>query len=238
MNSTMHMMLKFMMGNAGAQGSPMQQRSSSSSMIEDPSLTIRPLANEDQVPNDAGGLPGVLQAPKSVVDGNDKMAKIRKDIDAAVKKQKNKKKSKTPSSDDDDDDDDDDDEDEDAAVKPKAKSKPKSKSKKATTGPKPKKASKGPKPKKASKEVVKLHDWQKNPSAVAILKRPAAAKRPAFAKTPTKHAGGKIYFSKLKKAFRVFHRIKDRIESTVPVLENEKTAFKYSCALIESDPRP
>ena len=87
-------------------------------------------------------------------------------------------------------------------------------------------------------EKVKKHDWKANPDAVKLLKRPAACVRPKFAKTPTHHAGGRIYFSKAKHAFRVYSRRKDRVEETVDFQDDERSAFRYSCALIEADPRP
>ena len=46
----------------------------------------------------------------------------------------------------------------------------------------------------------------------ALLKRPAKVDRPPQSERPTAHAGGKIYWSKPKSAYRVYLRVGDRIE--------------------------
>ena len=102
--------------------------------------------------------------------------------------------------------------------------------KKPSSTPKASSIGKGPK--------VGKHDWQNNPVAVAIFKRPASHVRPHFSKKPTQHAGGRIYFHKTARKFRVYLRKNDKIEEKVPLLDDEKKSFVYACALIEADTRP
>ena len=70
------------------------------------------------------------------------------------------------------------------------------------------------------------------------------ATRPAYTiKKPTHHPwGGKIYFAKSKKAYRIYKRRKDKVETTVRVDLTDKAdlkrKFAIGCAMIESDPRP
>ena len=75
-----------------------------------------------------------------------------------------------------------------------------------------------------------------------LMKRPARADRPRPSKEPTVWLRGKIYFSKAKKAYRVYRRLPDdKVEETVPVDISDKSDKKAKwgacCALIESDPR-
>ena len=76
----------------------------------------------------------------------------------------------------------------------------------------------------------------------ALLKKPAKVARPAQSTSPTSHAGGKIYFSKPKNAYRVYLRAGDRIEKVVSANAANKEdmghKFKICCALIENDKRP
>ena len=74
------------------------------------------------------------------------------------------------------------------------------------------------------------------------MRRPARADRPKPSKEPTTWLGGKIYFSKAKKAYRVYRRVPDdKVEESVPVDISDKSDKKAKwgacCALIESDPR-
>ena len=79
-----------------------------------------------------------------------------------------------------------------------------------------------------------------------LLKRKAAKGRPDFNiktyKKPTHYSGGRIYFSKTRRAYRVYRRKIDKIESWVPVNIDDKhdikEMFQVGCALIETDPRP
>ena len=56
------------------------------------------------------------------------------------------------------------------------------------------------------------------------------------------HAGGKIYWSKPKSAYRVYLRIGDRIERAIKANparnHGMKQKFLICCALIENDTRP
>ena len=76
----------------------------------------------------------------------------------------------------------------------------------------------------------------------ALLKKPAKVARPPQSQKPTAHAGGKIYWSKPKGAYRVYLRKGDRVDKCVPAnVANEsdmKHKFMIACALIENDTRP
>ena len=76
----------------------------------------------------------------------------------------------------------------------------------------------------------------------ALLKRPAKVDRPPQSERPTAHAGGKIYWSKPKSAYRVYLRIGDRIEKQTRANSGSKhdinQKFLICCALIENDKRP
>ena len=76
----------------------------------------------------------------------------------------------------------------------------------------------------------------------ALLMKPAKVARPPQSQRPTAHAGGKIYFSKPKGAYRVHLRMGDRIEKVVKVNvacnADMRHKFNICCALIESDTRP
>ena len=73
---------------------------------------------------------------------------------------------------------------------------------------------------------------------MALMKRPASSPRPGFSKKPVKHCGGRIYFANAKKAFRAYLRTQDKVEARVQFLGDHRSAFTYSCALIEADGRP
>lgn len=75
------------------------------------------------------------------------------------------------------------------------------------------------------------------------MKRPAMGDRPKPTKEPTAWGGGKIYFSKAKKMYRVYRRVpQDKVEESVPVdisdKADKKSKWAACCALIESDTRP
>ena len=76
----------------------------------------------------------------------------------------------------------------------------------------------------------------------ALLKKPAKVARPPQSESPTSHAGGRIYFSKPKSAYRVYLRAGDRIEKMVKAKAADKAdmqhKFAICCALIENDKRP
>ena len=250
--NTMQMMMKFMMCNNAA-GAPPRDCGPRSN----PSLTDQPqspnhhgqqlTANTDVhdrhvAPDDAGGLPGCLKPPHMKGSSAEQMQQIRADIQAAVAKQpKSKTKGKTPSQESDDDAASSQDSRElgDTTQKKKAKKKKKKKKKKKQTK---KDANRSKKDKKQTSEKKKSriakHDWKENEAAAKLLKRPASCPRPKFSTKPTQHGGGRLYFAKARHCFRVYLRSKDRIETTVPILDDQKAAFRYSCALIESDPRP
>ena len=75
-----------------------------------------------------------------------------------------------------------------------------------------------------------------------LLKKPARVARPPQSEKPTSHAGGRIYFSKGKGAYRVYLRAGDRIEKQVKANVANKAdmqhKFRICCALIENDKRP
>ena len=76
----------------------------------------------------------------------------------------------------------------------------------------------------------------------ALLTKPAKVPRPRQSQAPTKHAGGNIYFSKPKSAYRVYLRIGDRVEQMVKAnvasVDDMRQKFQIACALIENDKRP
>ena len=76
----------------------------------------------------------------------------------------------------------------------------------------------------------------------ALLMKPAKVARPPQSQRPTTHAGGKIYFSKPKGAYRVYLRMGDRIDKVVKANvecnADMRHKFNTCCALIESDMRP
>ena len=76
----------------------------------------------------------------------------------------------------------------------------------------------------------------------ALLKKPAKVARPPQSQKPTAHAGGKIYWSKPKGAYRVYLRKGDRVDKCVPANvaseSDMKHKFMIACALIENDTRP
>ena len=79
-----------------------------------------------------------------------------------------------------------------------------------------------------------------------LLKRKAAKDRPNFNiktyKKPTHYKGGRIYFAKARRAYRVYRRMSDKVESWIPVNIDDKRdlkeMFQVGCALIEADRRP
>ena len=82
--------------------------------------------------------------------------------------------------------------------------------------------------------------WWDDPEAIKLMKKKVGG-RPSLSDKPVPYKQGKILFSKLKKAFRVYLKKTDRVESTVKCKslssEAKKNAFNYSCGLIETDPR-
>ncbi len=100
----------------------------------------------------------------------------------------------------------------------------------------PKTARKSAAPKAASSKGVtkSVHE--------ALLTKPAKVARPPESQKPTAHAGGKIYFSKPKSAFRVYLRMGDRIEKAIKAnvasKDDMRRKFNVCCALIENDKRP
>ena len=70
----------------------------------------------------------------------------------------------------------------------------------------------------------------------------ASLNRPPPSQGPTRHAGGKIYWSSQKSAYRVYLRVGDRIEKQVPANSSSKhdmrQKFFVCCALIVNDTRP
>ena len=71
---------------------------------------------------------------------------------------------------------------------------------------------------------------------------PSNVARPPWSQNPTPYAGGRIYFSKLKNAYRVYLRKGDRIEKCVKANAgcdiDMADKFDICCSLIENDPRP
>ena len=89
------------------------------------------------------------------------------------------------------------------------------------------------------------------PVARVAIKRPAAAIAGAATKLgksipvsfkPTEYKGGKIYFSKAKRAWRVYLRKRDRVESTVKVDTKDKAdvdaRWSKCLKIIRHDKRP
>ncbi len=82
----------------------------------------------------------------------------------------------------------------------------------------------------------------KNPDAVNTLRGlPAKAGRPLLKDTPIEYAGGRIYYVEKSSILRVYRRIGDRVEQTIPIdmscPSNKKKQFHLACAIIENDPR-
>lgn len=75
-----------------------------------------------------------------------------------------------------------------------------------------------------------------------LLKKPIRIIRPRQSQGPTKHAGGKIYWSKPKGAYRVYLRIGDKVDKPIRAnpecINDMKHKFEIACALIEDDKRP
>ena len=99
-----------------------------------------------------------------------------------------------------------------------------------------------------SEEETDDDDIMKRPSAVS--KRPAADlhKKPAGNRPkpvfdePLHWGGGRVYYSASKRAWRVYKRASDKVESTVSVnaesASNIKTQWQKVLNAIENDPRP
>ena len=191
-------------------------------------------------PENAGGLPGCLQPPSTSQESSAaKMARLRENIkkaaastkaaggasadgDAADDPTKDKADDAPPA----------------AATTAKHTAKGTVQKKPGAKGaPKPAPKEKAPKG-KTSPTVA----WYDDKDKLKILNKKAKTKRPKFAPTPVKHLGGKIHFSKARKALRVDKRKQDKVETNV-ALKSESAAdkaraYNYACALIETDPRP
>ena len=122
------------------------------------------------------------------------------------------------------------------AREPSCKEEPEESGVEGRVAPVLKKPSATPRPprKSAKPAAASVHE--------ALLKRPAKVDRPPQSERPTAHAGGKIYWSKPKSAYRVYLRVGDRIEKRVPANSGSKDdmrqKFLICCALIENDKRP
>ena len=85
------------------------------------------------------------------------------------------------------------------------------------------------------------------PPVVAAARKGARAvadpcERPPLSSTPTSYAGGKIYFSESKMAFRVYTRKRGKVETTIKLTSNsvasKRKAWALACAATEGDKRP
>ena len=262
-NSALNIMMQILSEQRASIGPQMQRLRSSSSVASSSGdrAEVRDISpekihrgndidGEDPRPIDAGGLPGCLQAPPRIANSARKMDELRHNIAETVANQKKtqvkKKPAKRKASDSEDDDDrdkqkkkracedsdDDGAEEDDTVVQQKKKKKAKKDS--TTDIMKAKKA----KTHTDGEQKTKKHDFLRNPDAIALLKKPAAAPRPKASRTPTSHNGGKIYFNQVKEKYRVYLRRRDKCSTDVSLLDNESKAFAYGCALIENDQRP
>ena len=99
-----------------------------------------------------------------------------------------------------------------------------------------------PSPKARSAAIARKSGKTKPSPYEHLLKKPVRIIRPRQSQAPTKHAGGKIYWSKPKSAYRVYLRIGDKVDK--PVRANPECTddmghkFEIACALIENDKRP
>lgn len=238
-NATMQMMLKYMMGSSTSMQLPpsLGTQPSTQPPVERPSSSVN-ITMHSQPPADAGGIPHCFQAPAhkpqlGSATSASRMAELRAEIAEAAKNEKKKKKgkgNKAPEKSDESDDSD----------RTRPHDARTSSSETEEDKPSKKRPAKSKAKNAASKKAAKVgkHDFTLNPEAIAILKRPAACKRPKYKQKPAMHAGGRINFAAARGAFRVYLRKGDKVEETVQFQNDPRTAFDYSCALIENDKRP
>lgn len=92
-----------------------------------------------------------------------------------------------------------------------------------------------PKRKRASRKPI----WTSDPASQLLMRKLPATARPKYNESPTKYKGGRIHFDLKRSRFRVYIRSSDKIEVSVQFVDsNKKDAFQYACGLIENGGRP
>ena len=81
-------------------------------------------------------------------------------------------------------------------------------------------------------------NWATDPALRLLMRKVPAKDRPPYSETPTKYSGGRIHFDPKRSRFRVYIKTSDKIEQSVryddAIVGNKEQAFQFACGLIEN----